>query len=193
MIRVSSSRRRPGSILWSVAVSLWIAGSAPALFAADPVPFRHDGKTPIDISADNLDISQTDGRAVFTGHVVAIQGEVRLTAEKMIVHYEKSTPADQKKQAAGGIRKIEVEKDVFLSTPGETASGGRGVYDVARQQIVLEQNVVLTKDKNTLKGERLVYDFTTGKSALASHDPAAPEKKARVRALFVPEGMEKKP
>jgi lipopolysaccharide export system protein LptA len=135
---------------------------------------------------------------------VAVQGDVRLTAEKMTVFYRQSgdNAKEQKADsgaAAGGIRKIEVEQNVFLTTPEETASGNSGVYNVENQQIQLHQNVVLTKDKNTLKGDKLTYDFSTGKSVLSSNgsqpsvNSASGEKgKQRVRALFIPEGAEQK-
>lgn len=176
---------------WIALVMVCIA--APAV-AADAVPFKHNSKTPIDITADALEVLQQDGKAIFTGHVVAVQGDVRLTAEKMTVFYRQSEKgAKEKKNDSGAIRKIEVEQNVFLTTPGETASGVSGVYDVENRQIQLNNNVVLTKDKNTLKGDKLVYDFSTGKSVLTSGSQPAvgnvpgEKGKQRVRALFVPE------
>lgn len=169
------------------------------VFAADaaPLPFKHDSKTPIDITADALEVMQQENQAIFTGHVVAVQGDVRLTAEKMTVHYRRSDAKEKSDiNEQNAIRKIEVEQNVFLATPAETASGKFGVYDVENRQIILNDNVVLTKDKNTLKGDRLTYDFSTGRSVLNSgqiQDNQANNKgKQRVRALFVPDQSGKK-
>ncbi len=162
------------------------------------VPFSQNSNAPIDITADQLDVLQNENKAIFTGHVVAIQGDVRLTSEKMVVHYKEQAKKDKKSDGAAAqnsIEKIEVEKDVFLTTPQETASGASGLYDVENKKITLNTNVVLTKDKNTLKGERLVYDFNTGKSTVTSgaEQPNTPWKgKTRVRALFVPENSDTK-
>ena len=67
------------------------------------------------------------------------------------------------------------------------------MYDVENQEIRLTGAVVLTRGKNTLEGESLVYNFATGKSrivsAAAETGAVKTEKdgKKRVRALFVPE------
>ena len=180
---------------WAGIIALTCICIAGAALAAEekspPVPFKHNSSTPIDITADKLEVLQEENKAIFSGHVVAIQGEVRLTAEKMVVHYraqnEKSKTADQ-----NAVQKIEVEQNVFLSTPEETASGLSGVYDVEKHVILLDNNVVLTKDKNTLKGDHLVYDFSTGKSTLTSDggpvsSSSGGKGKQRVRALFIPE------
>lgn len=165
------------------------------LAAAKPIIPGQTNNAPIEINADQLEVFQEENRAVFSGHVVAIQGDVRLKAEKMNVFYrqpdEKSGKGDQ-----DAIKKIEVQGGVFLATPQETASGSSGVYDVENHAIILNDNVVLTRDKNTLKGDKLKYDFNTGKSTIVGGVKSAQGgKPERVRALFVPDkkpGVEKK-
>ncbi len=160
------------------------------------MPFSQSKSEPIDITADQLDVLQNENKAIFTGHVIAVQGDVRLTSEKMTVHYkEQEKNKEQKAAGQNSIEKIEVEQNVFLTTPQETASGASGLYDVENKKIMLDNNVVLTKDKNTLKGDHLVYDFNTGKSTLTSGGKTATDGKSkRVRALFIPEnGDTKKP
>jgi lipopolysaccharide export system protein LptA len=55
--------------------------------------------------------------------------------------------------------------------------------------------VVLTRGKNTLKGDTLVYDFASGKSVLNGGASTTTKEggKTRVRALFVPEKNGAKP
>lgn len=160
---------------------------------------KHNTSAPIEINADSLEVLQEENKAIFTGHVVAIQGDVRLKSDKMTVYYTKKqeAPATKKKSAApdesGAIKKIDVNGSVFLSTPEETASGTSGVYDVEQSQILLDDNVVLTRGKNTLRGDHLVYDFATGKSRLTGGAAEqTPWRKERVRALFVPEKKSEK-
>lgn len=191
---------------WIAALLALLAMTSSASAQVTP-PIKHNN-APIDITADKLEVFQEENRAIFSGHVVAIQADTRLTAEKMTVHYTKQENAAGDKEAKktnskkqdnvtqGAIRKIEVEENVFLSTPTQTASGANGVYDVEHQEIILNGNVVLTKDKNTLKGDRLTYDMNTGKSVISSDNQpvatttAADGKKPRVRALFVPDKKE---
>ena len=55
--------------------------------------------------------------------------------------------------------------------------------------------IVLTKGKNVLKGDHLVYNMETGKSVVTGADKAdLPwEKPARVHALFIPDDKSNKP
>ena len=164
-------------------------------FAALPAAAdeRFNTNQPIEINSDSLEVYQEESRAIFIGNVVAVQGDVRLKADKMTVHY---TKAEEGKSSDGksAIDRIEVVGNVFLSTPEETAAGASGVYAVANREINLRDNVVLTRGKNVLKGDQLVYNLNTGKSVISSSGAAVSAKtgkKERVRALFVP-GEEKK-
>lgn len=174
-----------------LAFGLWAGGDAHA--AQPPIG---NTKEPIDITADRLEVFQEENRAVFTGNVIAIQGDTKLSSEQMTVFYLK--PEDKKgAEGSGAIRRIEVERNVFLATPTDTASGLNGVYDLEKREIRLNGDVVLTQKGTTLKGDHLTYDMNTGKSILTSG--AAPTaasgpkpKPPRVRALFVPEGAKAK-
>lgn len=167
-----------------------------ASFAANN---RFDSKQPVEITSDQLEVHQLENVAIFTGNVVAIQNDVRLKSDKMTVHYTSSEEkAAAPKPAADNaastqkqtIKKIDVEGNVFLATPEETASGARGDYDVVGEEIHLYDNVVLTRGANTLKGNQLTYNFTTGRSVITGGTVAeqgASKGKERVRALFVPD------
>ena len=58
---------------------------------------KRDNHTPIEVTADTLEVEQEDSKAIFSGHVVAIQGDLRLTAEKMTVYYAKRDAEKGKK------------------------------------------------------------------------------------------------
>lgn len=197
--------------LLSTIAILALISTSPSMAANAPAknPSFGGGKYktsgPIEITSDSLEVMQQEHKAIFTGHVVAVQGDVHLRSEKMTVFYKseeekpaagsKAAPADKKSamdttSEKNSIEKIVVENNVFLSTPEETASGANGIYDVVKHKIFLNNNVVLTRDKNVLKGDRLVYDFETGKSILnAAGSTAAANSgktKQRVKALFIP-------
>jgi lipopolysaccharide export system protein LptA len=168
---------------------------------ADP---KHDRHTPVEVTSDTLEVFQKENRAVFTGHVVAIQGEIRLKSDVMTVHYRKQAepgePKDKTKSATPGdvqdsaIEKIDADGNVFLSTPQETASGATGTYEPQKHEIHLHDHVVLTRGKNVLKGEHLVYNLDSGQSELIAGNgkPAEGKTSGRVHALFVPGGDETK-
>lgn len=173
-----------------------------AAFAAAPssgtaVPgFRHNTHQPINITADKLEVQQNEKIAIFSGKVVAVQGEMTLRADILKVHYRgtAATPAaagadpaskpaaGKSENAMGAISEIDAYGHVFLVAPDETAQGAQGVYNVMNHTMVLSGNpVVLTRDKNVLTGKRVRMNLDTGMSVLT------PVAGGRVHGLFVPQ------
>src|SRR3954470_10684609 len=76
-----------------------LMGSAACAGSAGSPLGKHNNKAPIEVTSDSLEVQQQQNRAVFTGHVVAIQGDVRLTSDKMTVFYAggEAKKADKKK------------------------------------------------------------------------------------------------
>ena len=82
-------------------------------------------------------------------------------------------------ESAGAISRIDATGGVRFATPGETAEGDAGVYDVDARRITLTGSVVLTRGDNVIRGEKLTLDLATGRSRIESSQ--------RVRGLFQPE------
>lgn len=171
-----------------------LAGSA---FAQSFDQYKTD--KPIQIDANSLEVLQNEKKAIFKGNVVATQGDIRLKSDRMTVHYKQGGTSEQKDNAASplssGISKIEVDGNVFLATPQESAKGEKGVYQVDQKTIRLMGGVVLTRGQNVLKGSGLEYNLATGKSLLtggvSAEDSGKPVSGGRVRALFVPDQTKK--
>lgn len=66
-----------------------------------------------------------------------------------------------------------------MSSPDETAQGDSGVYDIAKKQIFLTGNVVLTRGENVIRGEKLTLNMATGRSEIQGG-------KQRVHGIFQP-------
>jgi lipopolysaccharide export system protein LptA len=183
------------AVISGIGAATLLSGSAMAAEMKSPLS-GNGNKEPVEVTSDELEVFQLENRAVFTGHVVAIQGEVRLKADKMTIFYnppkgddkpaatkeanvkkegakqaqEQAPVAGQKAPAADAVKKIDAVGSVFLSTPDETASGDTGTYDVENNKIYLHDNVVLTRGKNVLRGSHLTYDFTTSRSVMTSKE-----------------------
>lgn len=159
-------------------------------FPAMAAPLQGN-KGPIEITSDQLEVLQNENVAIFTGKVIAVQGDMQLTSDRMKVFYKDKATQEAAPQATGdaqAISKIEVDGNVFMTTPTETARGLTGVYDAERDELTLNGDVILTKDKNVVKGASMVHNMTTGKSVMKNAGERTPvgEKPDRVRALFVP-------
>lgn len=137
-----------------------LAGQA---LAQTSVPFgglKHDPNLPVEITADQLEINQADGSAVFMGHVVVGQGTMRLTAGKVRVEY-----------AAGGnntgqIRRLAATGGVTLVNGTEAAEADEATYDIDKGQVVMVGNVILTQGQNALSAERMIVDLVNGRAVL---------------------------
>lgn len=139
----------------------------------------HDTELPIEIAADALEVQQDKQIAVFSGNVDAQQGSIKLRADRIWVHYQ----GDAAEDAAKAISKIDAEGKVFFSSGTETAEGDQGTYNVDNGVITLTGEVVLTQGNNVIKGNRLVFDLTTGQSTMDGDKRGGD---GRVRGLFVP-------
>lgn len=140
----------------------------------------HDTSLPIEIVADRLTVEQAEGRAVFLGNVLAEQGEMLLRADRLVVYYELGEAGID----GQAIRRIEVEGNVTIASAEETAVGDEGFYDVTGAMIELAGNVVLTRDANVIRGDRLEIDVEQQLATMTTRaDQPGGE---RVRALFRP-------
>jgi lipopolysaccharide export system protein LptA len=126
---------------------------------------------PIDVTADNFVADSNAKTGVYTGNVIVHQGEVRLRANTVRVHVAANKPD-----------KIFAQGNVVFDAPSGVATGDSGVYDVNPRIVTLTGNVVLTKDKNVMRGQHLTINLVTGLATLDGRSGAS----GRVQALFSP-------
>ena len=150
----------------------------------------YDVDQPIEISSDSLEVRQKENLAIFRGNVAAIQGRIRLRADRVDVHYRPQGGTDSAGSISGVIAKLDAVGNVFISSPTETARGKVGVYDVDNKTVALSGGVVLTRGENVLRGERLVINLATGVTKLdgsAAGQASQARPTGRVQGIFHPE------
>lgn len=140
--------------------------------------FKHDSTAPIEITSDALEVRQADNLAIFSGGVVAGQGTLKLTAERVEVRYDQNAQGNSE---TGAIENMQAEGDVFLTNGAETAQGQHAEYDVDSGIITMTGSVVLTQGENVISGQRLVIDLNAGTGKV----------EGRVRSVFTPQQAEK--
>ena len=136
--------------------------------------FKHDRTAPIEITSDALEVRQADNLAIFSGDVVAGQGTLRLTADRVEVAYDQAAEGDAE---TGAIRNMQAEGNVFISNGAETAQGERAEYDVDSGLITMTGSVVLTQGENVISGQRLVINLNEGQGRM----------EGRVKSIFTPQ------
>jgi lipopolysaccharide export system protein LptA len=168
-------------------------GPALAATAKDSQPVSilpgGDSKSPISIDADKLNYFEKEGRAIYDGHVVVVQGDTRLTCSKLTIFMETSSQAQAKPAAAAApaaradassrLKHMDCAGPVNVRSKTQTATADSGAYDKGRNEVVLSGHVVLTDGRNVTRGDRLVYDLATGQAAVQGGA-------SRVHGLFLP-------
>lgn len=114
---------------------------------------QQDTSLPVEVTADSLSVSQNDGSALFTGNVVIGQGEMRLTAPRVLIFYAEGQNRVERLEATGGVT---------LVNGDQAAEAERADYHVNDGTIRMSGSVLLTQGANTLVSDRMDVDLENG-------------------------------
>lgn len=172
---LSAPRRRIAAFAMAAMAT---AGAAAAQSGDNPFgSFKHDSTQPIEITADSLAVNNQAQTATFTGEVVAGQGTLRLTADKVTVNYGGGAGGGETAPGTGEIDSLRAEGSVFLSSGAETAKGEWAEYDVSGGIVTMGGDVVLTQGENAISGQNLRIDLNAGVGEISG---------GRVKSVFTP-------
>jgi lipopolysaccharide export system protein LptA len=145
---------------------------------ADEVTPSFDRDQPIKITAQKLEVLQLERQSIFTGDVVAIQGEMTLSADKLIVYLQKTQQQIDRLEAIGGVKFVQLDR---------VATADRAVFQQVEEILVLTGNAVVTQGENTVSGDEITLFIQENRTLIKG------SKTNRVKAIIVPEKKEKKP
>ena len=122
----------------------------------------HDSNAPIDISSEHIEVQDRANRAIWTGNVHVVQGDMTMDAARMTVAFSKASTPNADPQ----IHRIDASGGVTVVSPSERAKGNFGIYDLDRRLITLIGGVTLTRGTNVVNGARLVIDMNSGRATV---------------------------
>jgi lipopolysaccharide export system protein LptA len=160
--------------LLALAVAFGLGAAAHAEQGTGAAIGMKNPNAPIEVSADNFDADANTKIASYSGNVVVHQGDVRMRANVVRVNVVDGKPS-----------KIFAQGRVVVDAPSGTATGDNGVYDVGPRLVTLTGRVVLTKDKNVMRGSLLIVNLITGQATL----DGGKQQGGRVQGLFTPESQ----
>jgi lipopolysaccharide export system protein LptA len=159
-----------------------------------------DSKQPVSIEADKLVYFDKEQKAIYSGKVVVIQGDTKMTCSTMTIYMEKGSAPGRPVAAAAGdpakageeggaapgagtshVKHLDAVGPVTVVSKTQVATGDSGSYDKAQNKVWLIGNVTLSDGGNVTKGDKLTYDLTTGQATVDT-GPAT----NRVKGLFIP-------
>jgi lipopolysaccharide export system protein LptA len=141
-------------------------------------------REPINISADKLDYFDKEQKAIYSGNVVAVQGETRLNASVLTIFFDRKPGEKAPAATAGpgggnsGLRRMEGKGPIAITNKDQIGTGDSLVYDKPANKFSLIGNVALSQGENVTRGDQLTYDLATGQAVVSS--------KGRVHTLIVP-------
>ncbi len=112
-----------------------------------------DTSLPVEVTSEELSVDQTTGTAIFTGNVVIGQGEMRLSAQKVLVVYS----ADR-----NGIARLEATGGVTLVSGPDAAEAERAEYSIDEGTIVMRGDVLLAQGASALSADTMTIRLRDG-------------------------------
>jgi len=155
----------------AVCLSLLLGLPGLALAQSAQVAFgntQQDSNLPVEVSADNLAVNQNDGTAVFTGNVLIGQGEMRLSAPRVLVVYLEDQSGIEQLKASGGVT---------LVSGDDAAEASNADYNIETGLIEMQGDVLLVQGPNALTADRMFVDTKAGTARMSG----------RVKTVLQPE------
>ena len=180
LIPFSGPSRWPHKIALSLVFVMMVSG-AHALST--------DSQQPIEIEADFAELDDAEGRTVYVGNVIVTQGSIRMTGDKLRVHFS----ADKDLEHVY----MEGRPAIFKQTPDGNKEDvqGEGLlieYHAKESTLHLIQKAKLTQGDRLFEGDRINYDtqksVITARAQPRSETPASgtPPKRGRVKIIIPP-------
>ena len=157
-----------------IALVLLAAGAAPAFAqkAMTPVLPGGDSKSPVVIDAKKLEYFDKEQKLVYSGNVVAKQGDAVLRSATLVIFLASSVMQGNSGAPGNGesqIKRMEASGPVTIVSKDQVGVGDKGIYERGDNKIFLIGNVSLSQGGNIIKGKpdsRLIYDLTSSQAVI---------------------------
>jgi lipopolysaccharide export system protein LptA len=124
---------------------------------------------PLRITSQALEADNKNMVILFTGNVVAKQGDLTIHADKVQVYYEKQEGGNE-------IREIVALGNVKIYEGDRLATGNKAVLDNREQKIVLTEQPKVWQGKDMVSGEKITVFLNEDRSIVEG----GPERKVEV-------------
>ena len=130
----------------------------------------------VEIISDELEWNEKEKIAYARGNASAEQKDKKITADELIVHLSKDNKNTKNNNE---IVMIEAIGNVIFFSKEDKATGNNAVYNIVKNNIIIEGNVILKRKENIMQGEHLEMDLNTGVSSISNGKEGE-----KVRMLF---------
>jgi lipopolysaccharide export system protein LptA len=142
-------------------------------------------KAPIDITANEAEVTTSKCLTIWRGAAEAVQDKARLRADTITVFSTPKGVNADGQQSCGGAERIVADGHVYYVTPTQNARGDHAVYSQADDQVVITGNVIVVQGNDVARGDRLTLKISSRDTRMESN-VTGPGKPGRVRGVFYP-------
>lgn len=128
--------------------------------------------TEIKIISDKLEITRTDNTSIFSGNVYAIQDNLKIWSDKLIVTSSK----DEKT-----INNIDALSNVKILRDELSINGDKAKYDPNKNSLIVIGEVKVKQNENIIFCDEIIVDLENSSSIMKS------DSTKRVEALIITE------
>jgi len=124
---------------------------------------------PIEITSAQSEYLQNEGRGVYTGNVVATQGDAQIKTDKLTAVCSKGPAGANGEPSCDELEQLIAEGSVYYMAPDVRIRGDRAQYDFPSDTITITGEVILSRGEDgVVKGTRVVYSIAEGRTVITA-------------------------
>jgi len=160
------------------------------LASASMAQIATHSKAPVDITADNLETTNSGCEAIWKGNAEALQDNSRLRADVLRIFTKPGAKGNSGKPGSpasgcGDMERLEAEGSVYYVTPDQKVRANNAVYVAGSTTITMTGDVVAIRGQNVLRGDKMVFNTDTGAGQVIGTSKGRGAKD-RPRGVFYP-------
>jgi lipopolysaccharide export system protein LptA len=161
------------------------------LFSQNCLALSSDRDQAIELEADSADLNDLKGISIYTGDVILTQGSTQLHASTLTLFHNQEHKLT-KIEAIGSPASFKQRPDG--QTTDVKAKANRMLYFINKETVYLYENATFFQDKNSFRGDQIVYDTKNNIVKAASKKSPKGKRKAsgRVKVVIQANQMTKK-
>jgi len=137
--------------------------------------------SPIIINSNTLEVDQKKKTIVFVGSVKAVQDNMAVNCDRMIVYYRNTNEKNESSVGSNRIEKIVAFGNVTINIPdGNKATAGKVIFYENEGKAVLTENPRVQQGPDFIEGHRITIFLNEDRSIIEGNDSK------RVQATIFP-------
>jgi lipopolysaccharide export system protein LptA len=144
---------------WSLLTVRTLVALALLLSVAFAAGHKDRSNLPINIKSNEMAADNKGKTAIFTGKVVAKQGDVTIYADRLTINY-----SDKKND----VEKIEADGNVRILQENRIGTASHAVYESTQGRITLTGDPKITQGTDTMSGNTITYFIDDDRSEVSS-------------------------